>query len=380
MNFWRSKGFVSFVGTQTTAFELPLTTNRSIKYYFMNFPKRIKQHKSQSDSFAILLYKLKDVGIFRNITENDYGIDFEIEMVLENQLVGRYLKAQVKSAEGLSYRKKDGVPTVGRIKQTTLNYWAELSYRSPVVVFIVDLKNEDIFFTESIFWQATRLIDGSQKTKTIEFLNINKLLELDDHSISQKIRKEVMKKFFSTLFIQKLAHESSITDIIYAHKTILRNIKSIFSFYTGVWSADPWCEIDSSDEFRNVLECSKILNIKIPSEELTQEQETNLFDFDYWVEITDWGYDEISNQVAMKPLKLIMPALLDKIQYYNKLILDGAYFWIHKDLSYLKLVYKTNIPTFREHEEIRTFSYKPTVYVTDDKFYLFIEEVLKKKV
>lgn len=29
----------------------------------MDFPKRIKQHKSQSDSFAILLYKLKDLGI-----------------------------------------------------------------------------------------------------------------------------------------------------------------------------------------------------------------------------------------------------------------------------------------------------------------------------
>lgn len=107
----------------------------------MDFPKRIKQHKSQSDSFAILLYKLKDLGIFRNATENDYGIDFEIEIVHNERLIGRYLKAQVKSAEDV-YIRKDGVPTVGGIKQSTLLYWAELSYRSHVVAFAVDLKTE----------------------------------------------------------------------------------------------------------------------------------------------------------------------------------------------------------------------------------------------
>jgi hypothetical protein len=38
----------------------------------MDLPKRIKQHKAESDSYAILLYKLKDLGIFRNVTSSDY--------------------------------------------------------------------------------------------------------------------------------------------------------------------------------------------------------------------------------------------------------------------------------------------------------------------
>ncbi|TOP03863.1 hypothetical protein CGH23_24110, partial [Vibrio parahaemolyticus] len=64
----------------------------------MDLPKQIKQHKAESDSYAILLYKLRDVGIFRNMTENDYGIDFEIEFVKNGKVIGHYLKAQVKSS------------------------------------------------------------------------------------------------------------------------------------------------------------------------------------------------------------------------------------------------------------------------------------------
>lgn len=47
----------------------------------MDFPQIIKQHKNESDSFAIILYKLREIGIFRNVTESDYGIDFEIEVI-----------------------------------------------------------------------------------------------------------------------------------------------------------------------------------------------------------------------------------------------------------------------------------------------------------
>ena len=45
----------------------------------MDFPRRIVQHKNESDSFAIILYRLRNIGIFRNMTEHDYSIDFEIE-------------------------------------------------------------------------------------------------------------------------------------------------------------------------------------------------------------------------------------------------------------------------------------------------------------
>jgi hypothetical protein len=80
----------------------------------MDFPKRIKQHTAQSDSFAILLYQLRKAGIFRNVTEHDYGIDFEIEIVHRDRVICRYVKAQVKVLKRLNqismaFRKSAGL-------------------------------------------------------------------------------------------------------------------------------------------------------------------------------------------------------------------------------------------------------------------------------
>jgi len=134
----------------------------------MNLPRYVIQKQHESESFAILLYKLRNVGIFRNLTENDFGIDFEIETVRNGQVTGKYLKVQVKSSKNITTRKSDNVPTVSNIKQSTLCYWAELSFNTNVLVFLVDIKTENIYLTNPIFWQATALVDKSDSTKTIQ--------------------------------------------------------------------------------------------------------------------------------------------------------------------------------------------------------------------
>lgn len=78
-----------------------LQTKQYLSERFMNFPKQIQQHKNESDSFAIILYKLRDLGIFRNVTSQDYGIDFELELVEDGRVCGHCVKIQVKSSENL---------------------------------------------------------------------------------------------------------------------------------------------------------------------------------------------------------------------------------------------------------------------------------------
>lgn len=58
------------------------------------------------------------------MTAQDYGIDFEIELVEDGRVCGHCVKVQVKSSENL-YKDKDERPSIGGIKQTTLRYWAE---------------------------------------------------------------------------------------------------------------------------------------------------------------------------------------------------------------------------------------------------------------
>lgn len=346
----------------------------------MDFPKRIQQHKSQSDSFAILLYKLKDLGIYRNATENDYGIDFEIEIVKGEQLTGNYLKAQVKSAQEIKIRK-DGVPTVGKIKQSTLAYWAELSFRSHVIVFAVNLTSEDIYFTNSIFWQATCLLDKSESTKTIEFNKPFNFEEIIGKGEIDKKPKEVLIRFkdhINTKLIQNIANQPLLGDIINAHKTLLRNIKDVFELYSDTWHYDAWTEVQRLDVFKIVLECGYILlHSQIPKEVdgLNQEERRCLFSFEYWARITDWSHDDVSNMVAMKPLKVIYPLLLNKIQDYNDLVLKGTYYWLNKDVIYLKMVYKTIIPNRRNHDELFAIDYEYSDFENQEDWNSFYNDL-----
>ncbi len=330
----------------------------------MDFPKRKQQHKSQSDSFAILLYRLKELGIFRSFTENDYGIDFEIEIILKENVIGKYLKAQVKSAQKVKIRKRDNIPTISGIKQSTLLYWAELSFKSPVVVFAVDLKTEAIYYTKSVFWQATKLIDDTNKSKTIEFLPALELPNTEDN-----ITKKKMEGFITSLLVKKIAYDPSISDIIFAHKTILRSLKNIFDMYTDTWHYDAWTEVQSLDIFKTTLDCSIYL-IELPKEidGVDADDLKNLLSFDYWAKKTNWSGDEVSNEIAKIPLKIILPLLLSRISYFSNMILDAKTYWQHKDIAYLKLVHSIKIPENLDHESITDISYNNTPLTNDVPF------------
>jgi len=67
--------------------------------------------QSEAHSYAVLLYKLRHLGIFRSLTANDYGIDFELELVKDSTVTAQSLKIQVKSAENLQLRS-DQTPSI----------------------------------------------------------------------------------------------------------------------------------------------------------------------------------------------------------------------------------------------------------------------------
>lgn len=205
----------------------------------MDFPKRIKQRKNESDSFAIILYKLREIGIFRNVTESDYGIDFEIEVVNGEKVEGHCIKVQIKSSDYLDIRK-DGVAVVGGIKQPSLNYWAEISYNLPVVAIAVDLVPEDVFVSDALFWQAIRKLDNTSSSKTIEFGNCH-----DDKINVAKLRS--------------LAYGYGLRDFIYAHKWIMRNIRQVFETYVDANWYDHFCQNIDMNFFKSFLENCKVL-------------------------------------------------------------------------------------------------------------------------
>lgn len=238
----------------------------------MDLPTRIKQHKAESHSYAILLYKLREIGIFRNVTESDYGIDFEVEIVDGTSVTGRYFKAQVKSSEDLKIRKRDQVPVVGGIKESTLYYWTELSYRTHVILYAVDLKTERIYLSRPVFWQATKLISGDKKTKSVEFIPFS--AEITDDKLLEAL-PVVLTKIF--------ALSPSLGDQIYAHKTALRYLKQFLELYVDVHHYDGHVEVNDTNTLKTLLDISRILlwEHDFKKSGLSDEHKKYLFSFDY---------------------------------------------------------------------------------------------------
>ncbi|EKO3839573.1 DUF4365 domain-containing protein [Vibrio harveyi] len=317
----------------------------------MDLPKQIKQNKSESDSYAILLYHLRDMGIFRNVTDSDYGIDFEIEFVEDGKVVGNYIKAQVKASENLSIRKHDSVPTVSGIKQSTLNYWAQLSFKSHVVAYAVDLNSENIYISRPLFWDVISKIDKTNSTKTIEFLPHQDELE------SQTPIAKIFTKVYSKL--------PSLQDEIYNHKLGLKNLKRFISLYADVFHYDICCEVQNQDDFATFLEVCRVLLVNQSTSELDLDEKDKkyLYSYQYWCNESDKdGFgDEVVNYIAQKPLKVLFPLFLQALDQYERRVFAGEYFWLHKDRTYLKLVYDNPIPTARDHESIRELDYNESV-------------------
>jgi hypothetical protein len=304
----------------------------------VDFPERIKQKKAESNSYAILLYKLRNIGIFRNVTESDYGIDFEIEVVIDGSIRGRYFKAQVKSAEEI-YVRKDGIPTVGGIKQSTLNYWCELSSRTHVLAYAVDLKSERIYASRPLFWQASALIDASESSKTIEFLP-----DADNETL-------LAATFFG-------AFSPSVPDIIYAQTTALRRSRDFFNLYADVFHYDLGSELQHPEVFHTFLDVCRILighwqdKLHLPAED-----KKHAFSFAHWAQKSDNSGAEVVCVVAREPMKAMMPLLLKELAEYRARVLDAAYYWSYKNMPFLELVYKTPFPV-ADHEVMRDWGYE----------------------
>ena len=293
----------------------------------MDFPKRTKQQRSEAHSYAVLLYKLRDVGIFRNLTENDYGIDFELELVNEDEVTARVVKIQVKSAETLKLRA-DKTPSVGGIKQSTLNYWCELSYRTNVIAYAVDLATETIYVSRNLFWQATKAIGGSGASKSIAFSAAGK-----DGDLRAK----------AATIMWALAPNAA--DHVYAHTLALRRLKDILSLLADAFHYDAGTEVDAA-AFRDLLEAARILLWASGDQLWTDKKDKKYWvSYDYWVQKSEAdNWDGLVCYAAQPILTTLVPALIGALRKYRDAVLAGQYYWAHRNPQFLGLVYETVLP------------------------------------
>jgi len=143
----------------------------------MEFPKRAKQHISETTSYKIFALKVPNRWIIREITERDYGIDCYIEIVNDKlQVTGELISIQLKSREKIEWNVTEPTKwTLSGIDISTTNYWYNFSV--PVFIFIVDQTTNEVFFQSVSDYIKLNYLEY-QKQKIFSYkIDKNNLLE-----------------------------------------------------------------------------------------------------------------------------------------------------------------------------------------------------------
>jgi hypothetical protein len=284
------------------------------------FPKRIVQHKNETKALAIFLYHLRNFGIVRDIRENDYGIDLEYEFVAGENVVGRVIKIQLKSVSRIN--KKN--PKISNLKQSTLNYWAELSYRINTIVVVVNTIAEEIYFTFPVFWDAIAQIDNSKKLKSI------KLTKNDGNCEA------------AAILIHLMAIIPTINEILLTHKNILGRINEIMEFCSCAIYNDQFMEFEELTELKRLLDESSVLlwrpNMGERFKNYDKSKAWHTLDF-----FRHNTKDGILRHWDMKDkLNIIVIELFNELIRTRSKVLNSFCYWAVKDRDYLELTYKHN--------------------------------------
>lgn len=328
-----------------------LNNQKNKQNEYMSFPKRIPQHKNEDLSYAIIEDRMHEIGVFRNFTNHDYGIDFEIEIEVDGRMEGHSLKVQIKSSDDLSIRK-DGHATVGGIKQSTLNYWAEISFSQPVVGMAVDLVGENkIYVSDLLFWQIIQQIEpsGDVEKRDDKGHIIQPPTKTVDFGCCSDIQKNMDK-------LRHYAYGFSLRDFLNAHKWILLNLKNIFKMYEDAMTCDQFMPIYEPKLFKMFLQQVKAFVYYDLGFREKGEKLDIVFDYNYYIKKSN-GDDPYNIEVAQGMKIILSNMMLPLLQQYRNLVFNSSYYWINKDLDYLKLVFDTDFPDWNNEEDMLRFGY-----------------------
>lgn len=289
------------------------------------FPKRTVQHKNEYESMAVLTYYLRKKGILRSFKEEDYGIDLEYELVQNNYVTGKSVKIQLKSSNNL-YFAKDGTPIIYNIKQSTLNYWAEISYRTNVILVTVDLSNERIFCSNPLFWNSIKNIEPTNNNKHISLIN------------NEQITNEITCTLIEIFSLAPVAHE-----IILNQKITLQYLEEILQFCYEITFHDRHLIVEDTSIFENILEiCSTLLwDINVGSYFSGFKNPTQWNKISFFIENSKEG--NLRYLYLYEPLEILIKLILGKLVELRTLVLDSFPYWIVRNREYFEFVYQFDV-------------------------------------
>jgi hypothetical protein len=128
------------------------------------FPKRVKQHISETKSAQLLRGNLPRDWIVRELSERDYGLDVLIEITDKGRVTGNMVAGQLKATESFQFPKRKEQKNFRGIRLSTYNYLLNLP--TPSFIFVCSLGDE------RIYWRSLREVDRESSTEIAGAPNI----------------------------------------------------------------------------------------------------------------------------------------------------------------------------------------------------------------
>jgi len=129
----------------------------------IGFPKRSKQHVSETVSLKLFKSLIPDDWVIRELGERDYGVDLSVEIVRGGIMTGDVIVGQLK---GVQHDPLRGKSIFKSIKETTTNYL--LQQPAPAFLFVASSE------AQQVYWRSLR--DHHRNLREHEKLNHVKLV------------------------------------------------------------------------------------------------------------------------------------------------------------------------------------------------------------
>lgn len=174
-----------------------------------DFPKRSEQHITETDSITILRNILPHGWIFRELSEEDYGIDGIIEICDEGEVQGKVFAIQLKGHKYLS----ESTDTVNcyNIKPSTMNYWN--NYPIPVIFLHVSIENQKVYYSD-IKMEIRKNYEEFEKG------TFTKISIPQEDQLTKDNSEEILDALYY-LETERLKFENDITDFIAEYEIVL---------------------------------------------------------------------------------------------------------------------------------------------------------------
>lgn len=219
----------------------------------MQFPQRPRTHVIENSSMKIFNNVIPDEWIVRDFTEQDYGIDLQVEIFENNQATGKILQIQLKGSDCPSYDKTAPFITYYGVKSSTVNYWNNLPI--PVIFVYIDTKSRDCFYCNINHYIRDNYNDFQKQTLHIIKIPTSQKLQI---TTSQKIitdiyDQEMQRDEYERLISDFMSSIRTNRDILQEHYdphsvmpivdgdenkilTLLKTLKKLSSYFSISWN------------------------------------------------------------------------------------------------------------------------------------------------